>query len=107
MSNWFPNNAIKFTDHGDVRLVLSQCKHHGQPFVEISVADTGIGISPEDQARLFQLFKQADSTHTRQFEGTGLGLYLSQKLAGLLGGQITAQSEAGQGSTFTVRLPEA
>jgi len=101
------NNAIKFTDHGDVRLVLSQCEDHDQRFVELRVADTGIGIRPEDQAHLFQLFSQADNTHTRQYEGTGLGLHLSQKLAELLGGQITVQSEAGHGSTFAVRIPEA
>jgi signal transduction histidine kinase len=101
------NNAIKFTDHGEVRLTLRQYTNHGQRFVEMSVTDTGIGISPEDQAQLFQLFAQADNRHTRQREGTGLGLHLSQTLAGLLGGQITIQSEAGQGSTFTVCLPEA
>jgi signal transduction histidine kinase len=101
------NNAIKFTEHGGVRLTLSQRPEQGRQLTEISVVDTGIGISPEDQAHLFQLFTQADNTHTRRQEGTGLGLHLSQKLAGLLGGQITVQSEAGQGSTFTVRLLEA
>jgi signal transduction histidine kinase len=100
------NNAIKFTEHGSVRLVLSQCMYHDQRFVEMRVVDTGIGIRPEDQAYLFQLFTQADNTLTRQQEGTGLGLHLSQKLAGLLGGQITVQSAPGQGSTFTVTFPE-
>jgi PAS domain S-box-containing protein len=101
------NNAIKFTDRGGVRVVLIQHKHQGQGFVEISVTDSGIGMNPEEQVRLFQLFAQVDNSHTRRQEGTGLGLHLSQKLAGLLGGQITVTSGAGQGSTFTVRLPEA
>jgi len=101
------NNAIKFTDRGGVRVALSQCTQHDQRCIEIQVADTGIGMSPEDQAHLFELFTQADNPHTRQQEGSGLGLHLSQKLAGLLGGQITVKSAAGQGSTFTVRLPEA
>jgi signal transduction histidine kinase len=101
------NNAIKFTDQGEVRLALREFTNHGRRFVEMSVADTGIGIRPEDQAQLFQLFKQADNQDTRRHEGTGLGLHLSQTLAGLLGGQITIQSEAGQGSTFTMCLPEA
>jgi signal transduction histidine kinase len=100
------NNAIKFTDHGEVRLALREYTDQGRRFVEISVADTGIGIRPEDQIQLFQLFIQADNQHTRQHEGTGLGLHLSQTLAGLLGGQITLQSEADQGSTFTLRLAE-
>jgi signal transduction histidine kinase len=101
------NNAIKFTDHGSVQLALGRSQTGDQLGVEIRVTDTGIGIRPEDQARLFQLFSRVDSPHMQQHEGTGLGLHLSQKLAGLLGGQITIQSAAGQGSTFTVQLPEA
>jgi protein-histidine pros-kinase len=101
------NNAIKFTDHGRVCVTLSHSNDQRQGFVEISVNDSGIGMNPEDQAHLFELFTQADNSHTRQQEGTGLGLHLSQKLAGLLGGQISVTSEVGQGSTFTVRLPEA
>lgn len=101
------NNAIKFTHRGGVRVALSQHTNQSQGFVEISVADTGIGIAQADQAHLFELFTQVDTTRTRQYEGTGLGLHLSQKLAELLGGQITVQSEPDQGSTFTVRLPEA
>jgi len=99
------NNAIKFTAQGSVRLALGQCQNGHQQVIEIRVTDTGIGIRPEDQARLFQLFSQIDSTGIHQQEGTGLGLHLSQKLAGLLGGQITIQSTAGHGSTFTLTLP--
>jgi signal transduction histidine kinase len=101
------NNAIKFTDQGEVRLALRADTDHDRRFVEMSVADTGIGIRPEDQAQLFQLFTQVDNQLTRQREGTGLGLHLSQTLAGLLGGQITLQSEPNRGSTFTLRLSEA
>jgi PAS domain S-box-containing protein len=99
------NNAIKFTQNGSVRLTLGQSLEQGRRLTKIEVIDTGIGIPAEDQARLFHLFAQVDNLHMRQQEGTGLGLHLSQKLAGLLGGQITLQSELGQGSTFTLTLP--
>jgi len=72
----------------------------------VRIRDTGAGISPQDKARLFQAFEQIDSTASRRHEGTGLGLYLSQKLAALLGGKITCDSEPGRGTTFTVVLPE-
>src|SRR5262249_39596233 len=101
------NNAIKFTEQGSVRLALSQRQNHNQQVIELSVADTGIGIRPEDHAHLFQLFTQVDGAQRRRQEGTGLGLHISQKLAGLLGGQITVQSEEGKGSIFTLSLPEA
>ncbi|HEU5103791.1 MAG TPA: ATP-binding protein [Roseiflexaceae bacterium] len=99
------NNAIKFTPHGSVRLTLGQLLAQEGRQIEIQVADTGIGIRAEDQRRLFQLFTQVDNAETRVQEGTGLGLHLSQKLAGLLGGQITVKSVLGQGSTFTLHLP--
>jgi signal transduction histidine kinase len=85
---------------------VARRQSEGQARIEISIRDTGAGISPEDKARLFQAFEQIDSTTSRRLEGTGLGLYLSQKLASLLGGTITCDSELGRGSTFTVRLPE-
>ena len=100
------NNAIKFTDAGTVRLACERRRHDGQPTTEISVIDTGAGIRPEDKARLFQAFEQLESTAARRHEGTGLGLHLSQKLATLLGGHITFDSEFGRGSTFTVILPD-
>ena len=92
------NNAIKFTEHGRVRVTLARAGE----FVQIAVEDTGAGIRAEDQARLFTAFTQIEGT-TRQ-EGTGLGLHLSQRLAGLLGGTITVRSEYGEGSTFTLLL---
>jgi PAS domain S-box-containing protein len=100
------NNAIKFTDQGSVQIVLDQRREHGQTRTELRVVDTGVGIRPEDQARLFQAFAQVDATTRRRHEGTGLGLYLSRKLAEMLNGQITFQSEYGQGSTFTLVLTE-
>jgi protein-histidine pros-kinase len=99
------NNAIKFTEHGSVQLGLHQRNENGRQLTEISVADTGIGIRLEDQTKLFRAFSQVDASDSRRHEGTGLGLHLSQKLAQLLGGQITVQSELGIGSTFTLALP--
>jgi protein-histidine pros-kinase len=93
------NNAIKFTDAGQVRIELTQ----EAGVTTIRVIDTGIGIRPEDQGRLFQAFEQLDR-HVRGTQGTGLGLHLSRKLADLLGGQITLESEVGKGSTFTLTL---
>jgi protein-histidine pros-kinase len=99
------NNAIKFTDRGRVHIRLGQSHADGRPITEISVEDTGIGIRPEDQSKLFAAFSQADVSVRRGHEGTGLGLHLSRKLAGLLGGQISFRSEFGKGSAFTLRLP--
>jgi signal transduction histidine kinase len=100
------NNAIKFTEHGEVRLELRRHHENDPQRTEISVVDTGIGISPEDQAKLFQAFTQVEASPARRQEGTGLGLHLSQKLAELLGGQITVESAYGTGSTFTLIIGE-
>jgi signal transduction histidine kinase len=100
------NNAIKFTDNGQITLGLDRRRDHGRLVTEFSVVDTGAGIKPEDQAKLFQEFQQVGATGTRRHEGTGLGLYLSQKLAALLGGHIEFQSESGKGSTFKMVLAE-
>ena len=72
---------------------------------EFAVADTGIGITAEQQAKLFEEFTQADSSTARQYGGTGLGLAITRKLARMMGGDVTATSELGKGSLFTVRLP--
>ena len=101
------NNALKFTEHGQVCLELRQRQENGRVLTDISVVDTGVGIRPEDQVKLFEAFSQVDSSAARRHEGTGLGLYLSQKLVTLLQGYITFASEYGQGSTFTITLPEA
>jgi len=100
------NNAIKYTDFGNVVVSVARIRDSQGIATTIGVADTGSGIRSEDQAKLFQAFSQVDSSSTRRFEGTGLGLHLSQKLAALLGGQITLVSEYGKGSTFTLRIPE-
>lgn len=102
------NNAIKFTDTGTIQIEISQRQAHGTAakITEISVTDTGVGMKAEEQARLFQAFEQLDKTSTRRHEGTGLGLYLSQKLAGLLGGRIDFESVYGQGSRFTLSITE-
>lgn len=98
------NNAIKFTDAGKISIVLQQRYDNENMILELSVTDTGIGIRAEEQTKMFQAFSQLDSSSTRRFEGTGLGLYLSQKLAVLLDGKIIFDSGYGEGSTFTLVL---
>jgi PAS domain S-box-containing protein len=94
-------NAIKFTDKGDVVLSVEVESQSRQGVtLHFSVADTGIGIPPEKQRRIFEAFSQADSSTTRKYGGTGLGLSISRQLVELMGGRIWVQSEAGQGSTF-------
>ena len=95
------SNAVKFTDRGGVYVRLSNTIEGDRRSLSITVADTGIGISPEAQKRLFEPFRQADSTITRQFGGTGLGLAISRRLARLMGGDIVLQSQDGTGSAFT------
>ena len=77
----------------------------GREWVELAVADSGIGMTAEQQAKLFQDFTQADSLTARRYGGTGLGLAISRKLARMMSGDVTVASEAGKGSVFTVRLP--
>ncbi len=100
------NNAIKFTERGSIHLKVSPGEADGKRTIEFRVEDTGVGIRPEDQTKLFKAFTQVDAQIRRAREGTGLGLHLSQKLAELLGGRITFQSEYGKGSTFTLALTE-
>jgi len=101
------NNAIKFTQSGQIVIRLRRTEQAPNPKLELSVSDTGCGIPKEDQSRLFQAFTQIDAGPTRRYEGTGLGLHLSQKLASLLGAWITCESESGRGSRFTLHLPLA
>jgi len=98
------SNACKFTKEGEVALRVRKVAD-GRDWVELAVADTGIGLTAEQQAKLFQEFTQADSLTARRYGGTGLGLALSRKLARMMGGDVTVTSEAGKGSVFTVRLP--
>jgi signal transduction histidine kinase len=98
------SNACKFTKEGEVALRVRKVAD-GRDWVELAVADTGIGMTTEQQAKLFQDFTQADSLTARRYGGTGLGLAISRKLARMMGGDVTVASEAGKGSVFTVRLP--
>jgi PAS domain S-box-containing protein len=98
-------NACKFTKEGSVQLRVSRRYDIGREWVEFAVSDSGIGMTEEQLARLFQEFAQADASTTRQFGGTGLGLAITRKLCQMMGGDVTAISSPGQGSTFTVRLP--
>jgi signal transduction histidine kinase len=95
------SNAIKFTEVGSVTLQVKR----DQNLLKLSVIDTGIGINPEDQQKLFQPFQQIHNHLSRKHKGTGLGLLLSRKLAQLHGGDITLNSEKGKGSCFTVHIP--
>jgi two-component system, NtrC family, sensor kinase len=98
------SNACKFTKEGEVVLRVRKVAD-GCDWVELAVADTGIGLTAEQQAKLFQDFTQADSLTARRYGGTGLGLALSRKLARMMGGDVTVASEPGKGSVFIVRLP--
>jgi two-component system NtrC family sensor kinase len=100
------SNACKFTKEGEVALRVRKVAD-GRDWVELAVADTGIGLTAEQQAKLFQDFTQADSLTARRYGGTGLGLALSRKLARMMGGDVTVTSEPGKGSVFTLRLPAA
>jgi PAS domain S-box-containing protein len=99
------SNACKFTKDGDVSLEIARFERGKEPWLELRVKDSGIGISAAQKARLFQPFVQADSSTTREYGGTGLGLVISKRLVEMMGGQIDLDSKIGQGSTFTIRLP--
>lgn len=95
-------NAVKFTEKGKVLIGVSQQAEDSEHIIlKVSVTDTGVGISPEDQSRLFQSFTQGEATSSRKYGGTGLGLAISKRLVELMGGAISVQSVPGQGSTFT------
>jgi CheY-like chemotaxis protein/signal transduction histidine kinase/CHASE3 domain sensor protein len=107
-------NALKFTAQGEVRVRIGRPDPSlavppallGRPLVALEVCDTGIGIAPEKFARIFQAFEQVDASTSRQYGGTGLGLAISRRIAALLGGDIVLRSTPGEGSTFTLLLPE-
>src|SRR5215472_14938996 len=101
------SNACKFTEAGNIKLQVTTALHEGRQFVEIAVIDTGIGMTAEQTSHLFEEFTQADSSTARQYGGTGLGLAITRRLCQMMGGDVTAASEPGKGSTFTVRLPFA
>ena len=99
------SNAIKYTERGQVTVRCVVTGTAGEPQVEIEVGDTGIGMREEDHARLFQAFTQLDASSSRRYEGTGLGLHLSSRLAELIGADIRFESRFGEGSRFTLTLP--
>jgi signal transduction histidine kinase len=98
------SNACKFTKQGEVALRVRKVAD-GREWIEFAVSDTGIGMTAEQQAKLFEEFTQADSLTARRFGGTGLGLAISRKLARMMGGDVTVASEPRKGSVFAVRLP--
>jgi signal transduction histidine kinase/CheY-like chemotaxis protein len=100
----FLSNAVRYTEHGQIRL---KAEHHEGESVRIAVADTGVGIDPRDQGRIFDEFAVLEHPRRSAGEGTGLGLAICRRLAALLGGEITLVSTPGRGSTFTLVLPES
>jgi len=99
------SNACKFTEQGEVSLKVKRMGVDGRDWINFAVTDTGIGMTSEQHAKLFQEFSQADKTTAQRFGGTGLGLAITRKLARMMGGDVTVESEPGKGSVFTVLLP--
>jgi signal transduction histidine kinase len=97
------SNALKFTHHGSVTMTAR--RNTKDRTITLSVSDTGIGIAPLDQDKIFEDFRQLDNSPTRAYGGTGLGLSICRRLAQMIDGRITLQSEVGKGSTFTLTLP--
>ena len=101
------SNAVKFTQNGRVTIAATRVLSQTGEVIVLRVSDTGIGMAPEQTARLFQDFTQADASTTRKYGGTGLGLAISRRFCRMMGGDITVDSAPGQGSTFTITLPAA
>ena len=99
------SNACKFTERGTISLDVTRKKVDGRDWIHCRVKDTGVGMTPEQMEKLFLDFTQVDASTTRKFGGTGLGLAISMRFCRLMGGDITAESTVGEGSTFTIRLP--
>jgi CheY-like chemotaxis protein len=99
------SNAIKFTEHGFVKLAARRTIKDDKPFIEFEVADTGIGIPADKLGILFESFTQADGSTTRKYGGTGLGLAITKQFAGLMGGNVIVESNVGKGSTFRLFIP--
>ena len=101
------SNATKFTEQGKISLRISKVTEEGAEWVNFAVADTGIGMTEEQMGGLFQAFAQAEASTSRRFGGTGLGLAITRHFCQMMGGEVLVESEAGVGSTFTMRLPVA
>jgi two-component system sensor histidine kinase BarA len=101
------HNALKFTEQGEVivRVMVEEQSDQGHVLLRVSISDTGIGLTPQEQHSLFQAFRQAAASHSRQYGGSGLGLAISRQLVEQMGGQITVESEPSRGSNFSFTLP--
>jgi signal transduction histidine kinase len=99
------SNANKFAERGSITVHAQQAQENGRDWITIAVADTGIGMTPEQMGKLFQEFSQADAGTTRKYGGTGLGLAISKRFCEMMGGDILVESEPSRGSTFTIRVP--
>jgi PAS domain S-box-containing protein len=99
------SNASKFTEDGQISLTVNRLVQSGREWLVFGVSDTGIGIAPEQAESLFEAFTLGDASATRRHGGTGLGLAISQRFCVMMGGEITVESQVGEGSTFTVRIP--
>ncbi|MBI3877761.1 MAG: HAMP domain-containing histidine kinase, partial [Verrucomicrobia bacterium] len=98
-------NACKFTRRGCIHLAVRRATENGRDWVTFRIEDTGIGMTPEQMAKIFEPFTQGDATTTRRYGGTGLGLAISRRFCELMGGTLTVTSQPGKGSVFTARLP--
>jgi hypothetical protein len=99
------SNASKFTERGTITLAGSRRTEGQAEWIELTVRDTGIGMTPEQLGRLFNAFAQAETSTAKKYGGTGLGLVISRMFCEMMGGTITVASEAGVGTAFTVRIP--
>ncbi|MCV6638816.1 response regulator [Candidatus Albibeggiatoa sp. nov. NOAA] len=99
------SNACKFTEQGQIKLTVERFSEDDMDWIRFTVSDTGIGMTEEQQSKLFQAFTQADASTTRKYGGTGLGLVITKRFAEMLGGDVTVESVHGQGSTFVFHLP--
>jgi CheY-like chemotaxis protein len=100
------SNACKFTQRGTIGLAAERERAaDGTEWIVFRVSDSGIGMTPEQMAKLFEAFSQADASTSRHYGGTGLGLAITRRFCRMMGGEVTVESAAGRGSTFTVRLP--
>jgi signal transduction histidine kinase len=101
------SNANKFTEKGTVTIAAHEGQENGRDWIMLAVTDTGIGMTAQQMGKLFQEFSQASSATASKYGGTGLGLAISKRFCQMMGGDITVGSEAGKGSTFTIRLPRS
>ncbi|MCH8801934.1 MAG: hypothetical protein IH963_13615, partial [Chloroflexi bacterium] len=99
------SNASKFTEKGTISLTVNRYSDDGRDWINFAVGDTGIGMTEEQMGRLFEAFAQAEASTRRNYGGTGLGLAITRHFCEMMGGTVLVESEAGKGSTFTMKLP--